>query len=115
MRTEPGNLIGTKLSFQTKQAFNLQDHDGRVRVRRYHGQRCLPECVIEHRGLTPKVMVWGAISYHGRFNLLRIEGNHYSNRYVCEVLQSGVVPILHGIIVAIFQQGNAHLHVGKAV
>ncbi|GFU75170.1 hypothetical protein TNCV_2056131 [Trichonephila clavipes] len=39
-------------------------------------------------GLKPGVMVWGAISYHGRYNLLRIEGNLNSNRYVREVLHS---------------------------
>ncbi|GFS63427.1 uncharacterized protein TNCV_2239701 [Trichonephila clavipes] len=55
--------------------FTLGVHDGRIRVRRYAGERCLPEGVIErHSGLTPVVMVWGAISYHGRSNLLRIEG-----------------------------------------
>ncbi|GFV52440.1 hypothetical protein TNCV_2771871 [Trichonephila clavipes] len=70
------------------------DHDGRIRVRRYAGERCLPECVIErHSGLTPRVMVWGAISYHGRSNLLRIEG----------------------IPGAIFQQDNAPPCVSKTV
>ncbi|GFV88627.1 transposable element Tcb2 transposase [Trichonephila clavipes] len=45
-----------------------------IRVRRCVGELCLPECVIErHSGLTPGVMVRGAISYHGRSNLLRIE------------------------------------------
>ncbi|GFT33568.1 transposable element Tc1 transposase [Trichonephila clavipes] len=67
--------------------FNLWDHDGRIRVRRCAGERCLPECVIErNNGLTTGVMVWGVISYHGRSNLLRIEGNLNSNRYVREVL-----------------------------
>ncbi|GFT56023.1 transposable element Tcb2 transposase [Trichonephila clavipes] len=51
--TEPGKLIGTKFSFQK----NLWEHDGRIRVRHYAGDRCLPECVIErHSGLTPGVM-----------------------------------------------------------
>ncbi|GFW42684.1 transposable element Tc1 transposase [Trichonephila clavipes] len=37
--------------------FNLWDYDGRIRVRRYAGKRCLPECVIErHSGLTFGVM-----------------------------------------------------------
>ncbi|GFX41558.1 hypothetical protein TNCV_3109541 [Trichonephila clavipes] len=37
--------------------FNLWDHDGRIRVRRYVGERCLPKCIIErHRVLTPGVM-----------------------------------------------------------
>ncbi|GFW65840.1 transposable element Tcb2 transposase [Trichonephila clavipes] len=50
--------------------------------------------VIErHSGLTPRVMVWGTISYHGRSNLLRIEG----------------------IPGAIFQQDNARPHVANTV
>ncbi|PRD34872.1 UNVERIFIED_CONTAM: Transposable element Tcb1 transposase [Trichonephila clavipes] len=52
--------------FSDESRFNLWDYDGRIRVRRYAGERCFPECVIErHSGLTPRVMVWGAISYHG--------------------------------------------------
>ncbi|GFU42152.1 transposable element Tcb2 transposase [Trichonephila clavipes] len=59
---------------EDKSRFNLWDHEGLIRVRRYAGESCLPECVIErHSGLTPGVMAWGAISYHGRSNLLRIE------------------------------------------
>ncbi|GFV53751.1 uncharacterized protein TNCV_4505341 [Trichonephila clavipes] len=62
MSTEPGKHIGIKLSFQMNHASNLWDHDGRIRVRRYAGERCLSECVIErHSGLTPEVIVWGAI------------------------------------------------------
>ncbi|GFV40598.1 transposable element Tcb2 transposase [Trichonephila clavipes] len=57
--------------------FNSWNHDGRIHVRRYPGERCLSECVIErHIGLTSGVMVWGAISYHGRSILLRIEAQH---------------------------------------
>ncbi|GFT69552.1 uncharacterized protein TNCV_1298001 [Trichonephila clavipes] len=48
-------------------------------------------------GQTPRVMVWGAISYHGLSNLLQIEGTLNSNRYVREVLQPGVVPFRQGI------------------
>ncbi|GFV82210.1 transposable element Tcb2 transposase [Trichonephila clavipes] len=48
-------------------------HDVRIPVRRYAGERCLPECIIErHSGLTPRVMVCSVISYHGRSNKLRI-------------------------------------------
>ncbi|GFS68140.1 uncharacterized protein TNCV_438971 [Trichonephila clavipes] len=51
--------------FSDESCFNLCNHDDRVRVRRYAGERYLPECAIErHSGLTPGVMVWGAISYH---------------------------------------------------
>ncbi|GFY00585.1 transposable element Tcb1 transposase [Trichonephila clavipes] len=102
--------------FSDESRFNLWDHDGRIHVRRSAGERCLPECVIErHSGLTPGVMVWDVISYHGRSNLLRIEGNLNSSRYVREILQPEVVPFLQGIPGAIFQQDNAHLHVAKTV
>ncbi|GFX20104.1 transposable element Tc1 transposase [Trichonephila clavipes] len=36
---------------------HLWDHDGGIRVRRYVGERCFLECVIErHSGLAPEVM-----------------------------------------------------------
>ncbi|GFY14994.1 uncharacterized protein TNCV_235441 [Trichonephila clavipes] len=62
-------------------------------VRRYAGELCHPQCIIErHNALAPGVMVWDAISYHGGSNLLRIAGNLNSNRYVREVLQLEVTP-----------------------
>ncbi|GFV90107.1 hypothetical protein TNCV_4378231 [Trichonephila clavipes] len=43
-----------------------------------------PECIIERRsGLLPGVMICGAISYHGRCNLLRIEDNLNCHRSPC--------------------------------
>ncbi|GFT26618.1 transposable element Tc1 transposase [Trichonephila clavipes] len=86
-------------------------------IRQLHPKpRCLPERVIERdSGLTPGVTVWGAISYHGRSNLLQREGNPNSNMYIREVLQPEVVPFLQGINGAIFQQDNARLHVAKTV
>ncbi|GFU90397.1 transposable element Tc1 transposase [Trichonephila clavipes] len=49
--------------FSDESRFNLRDHNGRIRVRRYTGERCLPKCVIErHSQLTPGVMIWGTIS-----------------------------------------------------
>ncbi|GFX62271.1 transposable element Tcb2 transposase [Trichonephila clavipes] len=63
--------------FSEESRYNLWNHDGRIRDRCYAGERWLPDCVITelNSGLTPGVMVWGAISHHGRSNLLRIEGN----------------------------------------
>ncbi|GFX79543.1 transposable element Tc1 transposase [Trichonephila clavipes] len=60
-------------------------------------------------------MVWGAISYHGQSNLLRIEGNLNGNMYVREVLHPEVVPLLQGIPGVIFQQDNARPYVAKTV
>ncbi|GFU19473.1 transposable element Tc3 transposase [Trichonephila clavipes] len=73
---------------------NLGDHDGSIRVRRHAGERCLPECVIgRHIGLTPRVIVCSAISYHGRSNLLRNEGNLNSNRKTvwCALWAGGII------------------------
>ncbi|GFX82496.1 uncharacterized protein TNCV_2166441 [Trichonephila clavipes] len=96
--------------------FNLWDHDGRIRVRRYADERCLPECIIElNSGITPKVIVWGAISYDGRSDFLRIKVNINSSRYVHEVLQPEVIPFPQGISGAIFQQDIALPHVAKTV
>ncbi|GFX47795.1 transposable element Tc1 transposase [Trichonephila clavipes] len=113
-RTHSSRQLAARWSTATDESrFNLWDHDDRIRVRRYAGERCLPECVIER--LTPGVMVWGAIPYHGRSHLLRIEGNLTSNRYVREVLQLEVVPFLQGISGAVFQQDNECPHVAKTV
>ncbi|GFU17091.1 transposable element Tc1 transposase [Trichonephila clavipes] len=80
--------------FSDESCFNLWGHHGR-----YASERCLLERVIErHSSLKHGVIVWGAISYHGRSNLLRIEGNLNSNKYVREVQQPKVVPFLQGIL-----------------
>ncbi|GFU90251.1 hypothetical protein TNCV_3874551 [Trichonephila clavipes] len=56
--------------------FKLGDYDGRIRVRCYAGERCLPDCGVERlNGLIPEIMVWGTISYHEQSSLLRIESN----------------------------------------
>ncbi|GFV58999.1 transposable element Tcb2 transposase [Trichonephila clavipes] len=96
-RAENGQIILTVTIYispnQNGSCFNLWDHDGCIRVRRYADEHCLPDCIIErHSGLT-RVMVWGAISYHGRSRLLRMEG----------------------ISGAIFQQHNAYPLVAKTV
>ncbi|GFY31646.1 hypothetical protein TNCV_4199571 [Trichonephila clavipes] len=93
-----------KTSNGRRKVMSVRDHrhllhmavkDRTVASRRYAGERCLPECVIErHSGLTPGVMVWGAISYHRRSNFLRIEVNFISNRCTREVLQPEIIPFL---------------------
>ena len=80
--------------FSDESYFNLWDHDDHVRFRRYTGQRCFTERVIErHRGRTSGIIVWDAISYHGWSNLLRIEGNHNNKRDVREVLKPEKPPL----------------------
>ncbi|GFW90880.1 transposable element Tc1 transposase [Trichonephila clavipes] len=57
--------------FSDESRFYLSEHDGRIRVRCYVGERSLPDCVIiRYSGLTSGIIVKGVISYHGRSNLL---------------------------------------------
>ncbi|GFX45807.1 transposable element Tc1 transposase [Trichonephila clavipes] len=102
--------------FSDESCFNLWHHDGRIRVRRYAGERHIPECIIErHSRRTPGVMVWGAIAYYGRSQLLRIVGNLNSTQYINKVLQPQAIPFLQGLPGAVFQQDNARPHVTKTV
>ncbi|GFW59789.1 transposable element Tc1 transposase [Trichonephila clavipes] len=105
-----------QVNFSDESCFNLWDPDGHICAGLYASEHCLPECIIKwHSGLTPGVMVSGAISYYGRSNLLRVEDNLNSNRYVHEVLHPEVVPFCQGIRGAIFQQDNSCPHVAKTV
>ena len=57
-------------------------NDGRIRVRRYAGERNLKACILLRRiGPTPSVMVWGAIGYNMRSRLLRIEATTTLGRF----------------------------------
>ncbi|GFX89265.1 transposable element Tcb1 transposase [Trichonephila clavipes] len=42
-----------QVAFSDESRFNLWDHDGRIRVRRHSGERCLLECDIERHSGTP--------------------------------------------------------------
>ena len=96
--------------------FNLWYDDGRIRVRRCAGERHLPDFIIEHdSGRIPGVMVWDAIAYHGRSQLLRIMGNLNSNRYISEVLQPQAVLFLQRFPGAVFQQDNACPYIARTV
>ncbi|GFV41861.1 uncharacterized protein TNCV_2958771 [Trichonephila clavipes] len=81
-RRAPNNSKNWQWTTEEEPRFNLFDHDGRIRVRRYAVERCFLERFIErHSGLTTEVMVWDSISYNARSNLLRIEGNLNNNRH----------------------------------
>ncbi|GFU25230.1 transposable element Tcb1 transposase [Trichonephila clavipes] len=71
-RIDSTRQLATRWSTATdEEHFTLRDRDGCIRVRRFAGERCLPDCVIErYSGLIPRVMVWGAISYQEQSNLL---------------------------------------------
>ncbi|KAJ8876874.1 hypothetical protein PR048_021322 [Dryococelus australis] len=59
--------------------------------------------------------LWSAIGYNMRSRLLRTEGDLNSNRYIREVLQPEVLPLLQATPRAIFQQDNTRPHVARNV
>ncbi|GFW34411.1 uncharacterized protein TNCV_221371 [Trichonephila clavipes] len=86
-----GVLIGSRSFFSVESHFNLWHHNGRIRVMRYAGERHIPECIIErHSRRTPGVMVWGAIAYHGRLQLLRIDTVLLSAKNLSRLLTSNL-------------------------
>ena len=94
----------------------MEYNDGIVRVRRYRGERVLPQCIIQrHTARTPGIMVRGAIGYDCRSHLVHIEGNLNSDRYIREIVEPEVLPLLQSIPGAIFQQDNTRVHVSHTV
>ena len=89
-------------------------NDGRIRVRLYADERNLKSCILQrHRWPMPRVMVWGAIGYNMRSHFIRIEGNLNSNRYIRQVLQPKILPLVQATSHAIFQQDNVRPHSGE--
>jgi hypothetical protein len=65
-----------QIIFSDESRFCLWQSDGRLRVRRPRGQRLnLQFALRRHSGLTPGVMVWGAIQFRSRSPLVFIQGS----------------------------------------
>ncbi|GBM19608.1 hypothetical protein AVEN_107286-1 [Araneus ventricosus] len=84
---------------------------GASAVRRRPGERLQPTCLRHrHTGPTPRVMVWGAISYDSRSTLVVIPRTLTANLYVSLVIQPVVLPFMKSIQGGVFQQDNARFH-----
>lgn len=98
--------------FSDESRFLLHKADGRLRVRREVGQRFNEDCVlgtVAHGG--GSVLVWGAIHYGGRTNLVILRGNVNADSYR-QVLETEMVPYArahfgHNFL---FQHDNAPAH-----
>ncbi|GFS73967.1 transposable element Tcb1 transposase [Trichonephila clavipes] len=55
-------------------------------------------------------MVWGAIAYNTRSPLVVIRSTMTAQRYVHDILQPHVLPLMQRLPGAIFQQDNARYH-----
>ena len=59
----------------------------------------------------PSVMVWGAISFHGCSELIRVHGNLTGHRYCDEILAPVVVAFFNANRnITLFKQDNARCH-----
>ncbi|GFX11328.1 transposable element Tcb2 transposase [Trichonephila clavipes] len=91
--------------------FNLSNDDNRVREWRPHGERLnLAFALQRHTAPTAGVMVRGAIAYNVRSPVVLIRSTMTAQRYVHDILQPHVLPLMQRLPGAIFQQENAQPH-----
>ncbi|GFY11183.1 transposable element Tc1 transposase [Trichonephila clavipes] len=103
-----------KVVFSDESRFVLGTDDNRVWVWRRPGERYnSPHTVLRHTGRTAGVMVWRAIAYDSRSNLIVMRGTLTDQRYVDDILRPHVGPFLNGFPGAIFQQDNARPHTAR--
>ncbi|GFT12592.1 transposable element Tcb2 transposase [Trichonephila clavipes] len=62
---------------------------------------------------TASVMVWGTIAYNTRSPLILFHGTMTAQRYVHDILQPHVLPLMQRHPGAIFQQENVRPHTAR--
>ncbi|GFX81363.1 transposable element Tcb2 transposase [Trichonephila clavipes] len=73
----------------------------------------LPLLYSETPLLLAGVMVWGAIAYNTWSPLIVIRGTMTAQRYVHDILQPHVLPLMQWLPGAIFQQDNVRLQTSR--
>jgi hypothetical protein len=77
-----------RIWFSDESRFMLERRDGRVRIFRRRNERFAPNCVVDVDNYGGgSVMVWGAISYARKTQLVAIQGSLNAARYGDEILQ----------------------------
>ena len=111
-RNQWGNVL-----FSDESRFCLQKNDGRVRVWRRRGERNARACVVPKKAhFGGGIMVWGGITAHGKTDLVIVDGNLNSRRYIDEILRPVVVPYVQNMRQgALFQDDNARPHRARIV
>ncbi|GFU11408.1 transposable element Tcb2 transposase [Trichonephila clavipes] len=105
---------GNQVVFSDESRFNLSSDDNRVRVWRPRGERFNRAFALQrHTTPTAGVMIWGAIVYNTRSPLVLIRGTMTAQRYVHDILQPHVLPLMQRLPGVIFQQDNAWPHTAR--
>ncbi|GFY07808.1 transposable element Tcb2 transposase [Trichonephila clavipes] len=109
-----GNKTITELNqvvFSDESKFNLRSDDNRLCVWRPRGERLNPAFALQRHTDPPAgVMVRGVIAYNTRSPLVLICGTRTTQRYVHDILQPHVLPLMQRLPGAIFQQDNVRHH-----
>ena len=103
-----------RVIFSDESRFKLYRADGRQRVYRRIGERFAP-CNVNpvDRFGGGSVMVWGAIRFGWRSQLLVVDGYLTANRYLDTVLSNQIIPYMQLHNDAIFMHDNARPHVAQ--
>ncbi|GFT73655.1 transposable element Tcb2 transposase [Trichonephila clavipes] len=102
--------------FSDESRFNLSSDDNHVRLWRPRGERLNPAFALQqHTTPTAGVNVWGAIAYNTLSPLVLIRGTMMAQRYVHDILQPHVFPLVQWLPGAILQQDNARPHTGRVL
>ncbi|GFV34651.1 transposable element Tcb2 transposase [Trichonephila clavipes] len=112
-----GNWTAAKwdqVVFSDESRFNLSSDDNRVRVWRPYAE-CLNSAFALQRHTAPTAieMVWGVIAYNTRSPLVLIRRTMTAQRYVHDILQPHVLPLMQLLPGSIFQQDNAWPHTAR--
>ena len=67
--------------------------DGRIRVRRFPGERLADDCIVQHFGnRLPGVSVWGDIHYYGKSELVFMDGTPTQFGYK-NIIRNHLLPV----------------------
>lgn len=100
--------------FSDESRFNLWNADGRIRVYRRRHERYVDNCVENNPYGGGGVMVWAAINYRFKTQLVVCQGNLTARRYIDQVLRPVVVPMFRQRQNLVYQHDNARPHVARA-